>query len=234
MARQLTLDLALRPALGRDDFLVAPSNRAAVALVDQWPNWPSHAAIILGAEGSGKSHLAHVWQGHAGAGVTGLAQLTIAAVPEILASGAAVLEDASEGQVPETALFHLLNLAKANNGHVLMTATAAPSTWGITLPDLRSRLEAIPAVTIAQPDDALLRGVLVKLFADRQISVDEPLVNFLVTRMPRSLGFAREIVARIDEAALEQGAEVTRPFVSRILHGHLEPGLLDDDVNKLS
>ncbi len=234
MARQLTLDLALRPALGRDDFLVAPSNRAAVALVDQWPNWPAHAAIILGAPGSGKSHLAHVWQGRAQARVTALAALTIETVPEILATGAVVLEDAAEGQVPETALFHLLNLAKANNGHVLLTATAAPQSWGIALPDLRSRLIAIPAVTIAQPDDALLRGVLVKLFADRQISIDEPLVSFLVTRMPRSLDFAREIVARIDEAALEQGAEVTRHFVSRILQDHLEPGLLDDDVNKLS
>ena len=148
--------------------------------------------------------------------------------------GAVVLEDATAGQVPETALFHLLNLAKANDGHVLLTAATAPETWGITLPDLRSRLVAIPAVTIAQPDDALLRGVLVKLFADRQIAIDESLVNFLVTRMPRSLGFAREIVARIDEAALEQGAEVTRPFVRRILQDHLEPGLLDDDVNELS
>ncbi len=234
MARQLTLDLGLRPALGRDDFLVAPSNSAAVALVDQWPHWPAHAAIILGAAGSGKSHLAHVWQGRSGAHVAPLSALTVETVPAFLATGAVVLEDASAGNVPETALFHLLNLAKANNGHVLLTASTAPESWGITLPDLRSRLVAIPTVTIAQPDDALLRGVLVKLFADRQIAIDESLLNFLLTRMPRSLGFAREIVARIDEAALEQSAEVTRPFVRRILQNHLEPGLLDDDVNKLS
>ena len=234
MGTQLTLDLALRPALGRDDFLVATSNSAAVALVDQWPHWPAHAALILGAAGSGKSHLAHVWQGRTGAHIAPLSALTIETVPAFLATGAVVLEDATPENIPETALFHLLNLAKANDGHVLLTATMAPEGWGITLPDLRSRLVAIPTVTIAQPDDALLRGVLVKLFADRQIAIDESLVNFLLMRMPRSLGFAREIVARIDEAALEQGAEVTRPFVRRVLQDHLEPGLLDDDVNKLS
>lgn len=225
LARQLAFDLQLRPASGRDDFLVTASNSAAVALVDQWPNWQSHAAVLVGPPGSGKSHLAVVWRQVSGAGVVQSSSLSVEAVPDLMTTGALVVEDLKPGLNVEPALFHLLNHARETGGHILFTAQSWPLV-GIALPDLVSRLNALTAASILPPDDELLRGVLVKLFEDRQIAVDEPLISYLVTRMPRSLDMARQLVARIDAAALEQGAEVTRLFAGKVLAELESPDLL--------
>lgn len=215
MSRQLTFDLSFRPALGRDDFLVTPSNSAAVALVDQWPDWPSYAAVLVGPPGSGKSHLVEVWRQKSSAQIEKSADLKVEFVPELLADGALVLEDLSAENLPENALFHLLNFARQNNHFLLLTTQVWPLP--VALPDLHSRLQALPVSVIMPPDDALLRGVLVKLFNDRQIAVDEALISYLLQRMPRSLDMARLLVDRIDKTSLEQGVEVTRVFAGKIL-----------------
>ncbi len=227
-ARQLVLDLAVRPALSREDFFVSPANAAAVALVDQWPHWPAHVAVIVGPPGSGKSHLVEVWRQASGAGRLSAAALTAEAVPGLLASGALALEDVDHGPLDQTALFHALNLARQQAGHVLLTATSHPGAWPVTLPDLATRLKLAPVVEIAPPDDALLRAVLVKHFTDRQIAVDEGVIAYLLTRMPRSMAAARALVAEIDRRALEERAEVTRPFVARVLAAFDSPDLFPD------
>ncbi|CAN5527745.1 DnaA/Hda family protein [soil metagenome] len=214
--RQLAFDLALRPALGRDDFLVAPSNAKAVALIDAWPRWPGTALLVLGQPGSGKTHLAEVWRARSGAARIDGRDLDEGAVPELLRSGGVAVEGIPQGDAGERALFHLLNLAREQKGHVLITACDPPQ---VRLPDLRSRLNAAPVAHLGLPDDELLRGVLVKLFADRQIAVDEAVIAYLVLRMPRSLEAAREFVAEVDRRALEEKAEVTRGFVAKVLGG---------------
>jgi chromosomal replication initiation ATPase DnaA len=216
LAYQLTFDLGLRPALGREDFLVTPSNSAAVALVDQWPKWPAHGAILAGPRASGKSHLAGVWQGNAQAKLVSASVLAIEEVPELFGTKAVVVEDFAVGACNEAALFHLLNYAQQNGGFVLLTTLEIPFK-GITLPDLYSRLHALPSAVILPPDDALLRGVLVKHFNDKQIAIDEALISYLVARMPRSLEFARALVSEIDREALANRVEVTRQFVGKIL-----------------
>jgi chromosomal replication initiation ATPase DnaA len=217
MAEQLALDLGHRAALGREDFLVAPSNEAAVALVDQWPRWPSHAAIIEGPPGSGKSHLAQVWQHLASASRVAAVNLEVTALPDLFSGDGLVIENLGDGAADETALFHALNLAQQNAKHVLFTASMPVARMGLKLPDLISRLSALPIAQILPPDDALLRGVLLKQFSDRQIAVDEALLSYLVARMPRSLGTVRSLVAAIDSAALMEKAEVTRAFAGRVL-----------------
>jgi chromosomal replication initiation ATPase DnaA len=225
LARQLAFDLQLRPALGRDDFLVTSSNSAAVALVDQWPNWQSHAAVLVGPPGSGKSHLAEVWRQVSGAERVLGTGISVESVPDLMRKGALVVEDLSPGLFEEHALFHLLNHAREAGGHILFCVQTWPLV-GIVLPDLASRFNALTVASILPPDDDLLRGVLVKLFEDRQIVVDEPLISYLMTRMPRSLDMARQLVARIDAAALEQGAEVTRVFAGKVLAELESPDLL--------
>jgi chromosomal replication initiation ATPase DnaA len=225
LPQQLVFDLQLRPALGRDDFLVADSNAAAVQLIDQWPNWPSRAAVLVGPPGSGKSHLGEVWRQKSGAVCIAAEALTTDSVPELMANGAVLVEGVDQGLLRETALFHLLNLVAQDKGHVLFTARKWPVPL-VHLPDLQSRLNASAVVGILPPDDALLRGVLVKLFGDRQIAVDEALITYLLRRMPRSLDMARLLVARIDAAALERKVEVTRSFVGQILADWENPDLL--------
>lgn len=223
--QQLTLDLAHRPAFAREDFLVSPANAAAVALVDQWPNWPTHGAVIVGPPGSGKSHLASVWQQRSGATLRAATALTVDGLADDSAGAAWVVEDAGSS-VDERALFHALNLARQQGGFVLLTAQQPVARWNVRLPDLASRLQALPEAAILPPDDALLRGVLVKHFADRQIAVTEGIVSYILLRMPRSMAALREIVQMIDDRALSERAEITRPFVARVLAGL--PGAGDD------
>ena len=227
---QLALDLSFRPAMSREDFLVASSNEAAVGMLDMWPDWPGPALLIVGPEGSGKSHLAEVFRMKAGGAKISAADLKVDAVPELLSAGACVVEDlpGSGGANVETALFHLLNLAKETNGFVLLTARNYPGQWGIALKDLASRLNATSAVALGSPSDSLLRGLLVKLFADRQISVDESVVGYLVRNMERSGEAARQIVDEIDRKSLEAKAPVTRPFASKVLKS-LAGNAPDDD-----
>jgi chromosomal replication initiation ATPase DnaA len=213
---QLALALDHAESLAREDFLAGPPNAAALSLIERWPDWPSRTVLLRGPEGSGKSHLAAIWARMAGARTISPRTLDGAAVPMALATGALVLENLAEGRFDEPALFHLLNLAREERAYLLITARTAPASWRIEVPDLVSRLRALPVVALTAPDDALLRAVIVKLFADRQLAVDESLVGFLATRIERSFGAARSAVSALDREALR----LQRP-VNRVLAGEL-------------
>jgi chromosomal replication initiation ATPase DnaA len=214
--RQLALALDHAESLAREDFLSGPSNASALALIERWPDWPSRTLLLRGPEGSGKSHLAAIWARAAGARTLSLRALEGADVPIALATGALVLENLGEQSFDEAALFHLLNLAREEHAYLLITARTAPATWRIGLPDLASRLRAIPIVALETPDDALLRAVIVKLFADRQLAVDESLVGYLSTHIERSFAAARSAVAALDREALRRQRPVTRALAGEL------------------
>jgi len=213
--RQLALALDHAESFAREDFLSGPSNAAALALVDAWPDWPHRAVVLTGPEGSGKSHLAAIWARAAGARLIAARALEEASLPSTLATGALVVEDVAAGALEERALFHLLNLAREQDAFVLLTARVAPVAFAIR--DLASRLKALPLVAMAPPDDALLRAVLVKLFTDRQLAVDEGLIGYLTMRIERSFAAARAVVARLDAEAMRHKRPLTRAFAAEIL-----------------
>jgi chromosomal replication initiation ATPase DnaA len=215
--RQLAFALPHAESLTRDNFLEGPANAAALALVDGWPDWPNRIMLLVGPEGSGKSHLAAIWAEQAGARSTAAHALTATAVPGALATGALVIEDLRSSDVDERALFHLMNLAREDEAFVLITARAPPSATEIELRDLRSRLRAVPIVLVLPPDDQLLRALIVKFCADRQMSIDETVVSYLVTRIERSFAAAREAVKLLDTEALRLGRPVTRALAAELL-----------------
>ena len=227
-SRQLAFDLPLEPGMGREDFLVTESNRPAFEAVARWPAAPddAHALALVGPPGCGKTHLAEIWRTEQDALRCAPADLSVETVPTLLSRGALVLEDMPGSRLDETALFHLLNLARQERAFVLFTTTASPAAWPVALPDLRSRLAALPFVELAPPDDALLRAVLVKLFADRQLRVDEKVVSYLLLRMERSLAAAARLVAALDAAALAERRSITRQLAARVLE-KLHPGEVD-------
>ncbi|WP_425040643.1 chromosomal replication initiator DnaA [Primorskyibacter sp. S187A] len=219
MAQQLSFDLSVRPALGREDFFVSEANAVAVAMLDDWARWPNGKLLLLGAAGAGKTHLAHVWSAETGAPLVAAAEL-VAQDIEALASGPVCVEDVETlaGDLAlETQLFHLHNLALAQGHVLLMTAQSAPKTWTLALPDLASRLQGTAAVTIDAPDDALLGALFMKLFEDRQLSPQPDVLPYLARHAPRRFDVAREIVETIDRLALQTGRRLTRDLARSVI-----------------
>ncbi len=215
--RQLAFALPHAESLTRDNFLEGPANAAGLALIDAWPEWSSRTMLLAGPEGSGKSHLAAIWAEAAGARSTTAHVLTAANVPAALATGALVVEDLKPADFDERALFHLLNLAREDQAYVLITARAPPASFEIELRDLRSRLRALPVVSLREPDDQLFRALIVKFCADRQLAVDEAVVGYLATRIERSYAAVRQAVELLDREALSLGRPVTRALAAEVL-----------------
>ena len=217
--RQLSFDLPAKPALGRDHFFVSPANSAAVAMIEAWQGWPGRKLALVGPSGAGKTHLAHVWAELSGAVILSARDLETANIPE-LATGNVAVEDTpviAGNPKAEDALFHLHNLVLAEGHSLLLTADIAPQYWGLRLPDLASRMQGTPMVILESPDDRLLMAVLTKLFADRQLSPTPDTIPYLVRRMDRSFEAARQIVAQLDETALETGRPINRALAARVL-----------------
>jgi chromosomal replication initiation ATPase DnaA len=213
--RQLALALDHSESYAREDFLSGSCNGAALQLVDLWPDWPANALVIAGPEGSGKTHLAMTWAAASGARVIPARRLRELELPSTLATGALLVEDAPGG-ADDRALFHLINLAREEKASLLFTARAAPVVWPVALPDLVSRLRAIAVVTMQAPDDAMLRAVIVKLAADRQLMLDESVVGYLATRIERSFAAARAAVIALDREALRQRRPPTRALAAEL------------------
>ena len=215
--RQLAFALPHTESLTRDNFLEGPSNATALSLIDRWPDWPNRVMLLAGPEGCGKSHLAAIWAETAGARAIGAHLLTDDGVPDALTTGALVVEDLVAGSFDERALFHLMNMAREDDAFVLMTARVAPVNLAVALRDLNSRLRAVPVVAVAAPDDQLFRALIVKFCADRQLNADETVVNYLATRIERSVVAARAVVAELDAESLRQRRPVTRALAVEVL-----------------
>ena len=209
MTTQLAFDLPSLETWRREDFFPSPANAAALQAVET-----ATYLLLIGPAVSGKTHLAHIW-----ASTTGADLIPLKDLPEILpylSTTAAIAIDAADAPSrDETALFHLHNLLAAS-GKLLITATTPPCDWA-HLPDLRSRLQAMPTACLAPPDDALLSAVLIKLFADRQITVLPNLITYLITRMERSIASARHLVAQVDARALATRRPINRSLVAELL-----------------
>lgn len=203
--------------MGADDFLVSACNAAVVDLIDAWPGWKQPVYLIEGPAGAGKTHLANVWRHRTGAVSLDGRTLSVAGLPELSLSNGIVFEDADRVDFNEQALFHLLNLSRERGFFMLLTARVPPARWKVALPDLISRLRALPAVRIGAPDDTLLGAVLLKHFSDRQLNVEPHVLQFLARRMVRSMDAVRELAAVLDQAALASGKKITRQFAGEIL-----------------
>lgn len=218
---QLAFDLPHRPSLEGGDFLVAACNRAAVAMIDRWPDWPSHALALIGPAQAGKSHLAAVWQARSGA--EALSPEAVGARSRLMMrpQPSALIDDAEgglrEGRLDPVDLFHLHNWLRERGGFLLLTGRQAPGLWPVALPDLGSRLAAMPTAEIAPPDDDLLAALMVKQLADRQLKADPRVIDYAIARIGRSFEAVARFVARLDAASLAARRPITVPLAREVL-----------------
>lgn len=218
--QQLSFDLPALTALGRDDFFISPANAVAVATIDAAQPWPNDKLVLSGPAGSGKTHLTHVWAAQTpGTQIIAACDLASADIPA-LAQGPVAVENVpqiAQNTPAQNALFHLHNLLLSEGQPLLLTGRAAPNHWGMSLPDLQSRMAGTHLVTLAAPDDALLSAVLAKLFNDRQITPKPDVIPYLVLHMDRSFQAAARIVQQLDSAALAEARTVSRPLAMRLI-----------------
>ena len=222
MIKQLTFDLPPEPRLTRADFCVTSANSLAVAALDTWHVWPNQKMLLIGPQGSGKSHLAQIWAAEAGGVLVPSTLLATADIAALTDCGCVAVDDADRlagDPASEAALFHLHNVL-ARSGSLLITAQSAPRDWSLTLPDLASRMQATALTRLELPDDDLLSAVLAKLFADRQLAISSSLIPYLVVRMNRSIAAARSVVAALDARALSQHRPVSLAMAAEILESN--------------
>lgn len=219
MSSQLPLPIFREPRFAEEDFRAAPSNAEARAWLRRTDEWPGYRLALWGEGGRGKTHLLHVWAQQAraviclGPELMGLPELTTA-----------IALDNADQAGDETALLHLLNAAAESRLPVLLAARTPPARWPTGLPDLTSRLRATTAVEIGPPEDALLRVLLARLLAERQLRPSETVLEWLIRRLPRSAAALREAVERLDAAALDRHRNITVPLAADVLADVLAPG----------
>lgn len=218
---QFIFDLAHKVSFAPEDFLVVPGNNQAVAWFERWPQWPGSGLILYGPEGAGKSHLASIWQRRSQARLLTPAEIMgdLGLMTKIKPATSYLIENAEqiEGMQGERMLLHFYNWVVEHRGCMVMTARAPVSGWSLSLPDLTSRLKALPQVAIAPPDDEMLGLVLMKLFSDRQLRVSEEVLNYILPRIERTPRAAAQVVDALDRASLQISRRITIPLAREIL-----------------
>jgi chromosomal replication initiation ATPase DnaA len=224
--RQLAFRWPHSPSFAREDFLMAASNRDALAAVELWPNWASRMLMLVGPEGAGKSHLGAIWARASGAISLSGEDLDEPALEACAQAGAVLIENADRAKCAEALFFHLINAGLHSNIWLLFTSRTAPDAWELNTPDLLSRLRLAPVARLAAPDIELTEAVLFKLFSDRQLLVEPHVIAYIALRIERSLGAARELVAVLDSEGLTQGRRITRTMASDALREMASKGEL--------
>jgi len=228
-AAQIPLNLEMRPVMGRSDFLIGPSNQAAVQWIDRWPDWPAPLLFLSGPAASGKTHVAAMWREKADGVMITPEVLGSMSAEHIAGQGHHLVLDGVDpwfGDVDaETKLFHLYNMFKEEGRFFLVTSRMNPTQTAFVLPDLASRFRAAPLAEIKPPDDILLASVLIKHFSDRQLRVGNDVIRYILPRMERSFSAARDIVVQADREALAKRRPVSVPLMREIMAGRIEHDL---------
>lgn len=185
-------------------LIVGTSNADAVRYLRHVATWPVRTAVLTGPRGSGRSLIGRLFASE---------------------TGGRVID--GHDSVPEEEIFHAWNAAQASGTPLLIIADAPPAEWNVALPDLRSRLAAVPVLTIGDPDDCLSRDLIEALFAQRGMALAPEVPSYIVPRMERSYAMIHRIVAALDAASLEKGRGVSVRLTRETL---LSQGLIDPDL----
>jgi len=219
MPGQLVFPFGVQPALGREDFILAPCNEQAFLFIDRWPDWPSRAAAIFGPHGSGKTHLARIWCGKSN-GEFVSARLLTRDDSAKLAPGVPVaieMGDVASYAPSEERDRAVIGLFERPSGALLLTGLVPPTKWPVVVPDLKSRFDALLALPLWAPDDALLNALVGKHFADRQLDVPENVVKRILTHVERTPEAIRTFIARADLKALSERRAITERLVLELI-----------------
>jgi chromosomal replication initiation ATPase DnaA len=218
MTTQLVMPFAVEVSYHPADFIEGEANREALSLMRRWPDWPYSIVLLIGAKGAGKTHIARLFAAHAKATLLDPKRLGRHTADQLLTGNHAWVLDSLNEVADEAALAQLINHARARGDYLLLTTHSAPAHRAFKLPDLRSRLLALPSVTLQAPDDALLAAILLKAFADRQLTVTPEIIRYAVRHLERSVEAMHTFAAKVDQISLASHREVSLALVRDICH----------------
>ncbi len=217
MPGQLALPFGSRPALGREDFIVAPCNEQALRFIERWPDWPTRAAAIWGPRDSGKTHLARIFADLSGAHLVSASELS-GVDPDTETAIAVELDETQADMDRDRLLFALF---ERPSGTLLLTGRTPPSEWPVVLGDLKSRFDALLAFEVWAPDDHLLSALIRKQFADRQLEITDAIVRRLLTHVERTPQAIAAFIVRIDEKALAEKRAISERLVMELINSEM-------------
>lgn len=214
---QLAFDMSVDPVYRWENFFISSSNSEAITWIRQWPRWRSRTLLLCGPRFSGKTHMTHLWRSESKGVYIDFEKVSFENLSQHVYANPFIIIDDIDQVCDETKLLHLYNLIHEHQGYLLLTSSTTPSQWGVKLSDLDSRLKTMPIVTIQQPDDDLLKALMVKRFSDHQLKVPEKVVNYLAKNMERSYEGVEEICSSLDLQSLQQKRGLTLPFAREVL-----------------
>ena len=219
---QLVMPFATTPSYHAADFIRGEANALALDWMERWPDWPYSIVLLHGPSGSGKTHLAHLFANRSSASFLDPARIGQSPADQLLVGNHSWVLDGLDEVTDEAALAQLINHVRARGDYLLITAREPADTRAFALPDLSSRLRALPSVGIATPDDALLTGVLAKSFADLQLRIAPEVLAYAINQLERSYEAVAQFVAVMDQLSMTRGRGITVPLVKEALKGQTE------------
>ena len=213
---QLLLNFNFSKNYKKDDFFVSKSNFFAFNLLDTWPKWEKNIINVCGEKYSGKTHLSEIFLNKNKGKILDSKKFIFNESYNLKIYQNIILEDFNN-DIDEESIFSLINFVDQNNKYLVINSLKPINEMYFNLKDLKSRAKNSLVAKIEDPDDQLIKVLLAKNFSDRQIKIDNKLIEFAVKRITRSYGKIFEFIYKIDEMSLKMKKSIDLKTVKKVL-----------------
>ena len=213
---QKLLDFGISESFDENDYYVSKSNYFAKNILETWPQWGKKIVNLTGEKYSGKTHLSTIFKIKSNALYLGSKNIENSTLKNIKLSNSIIIEDL-DNKFDETLLYSIFNLVEQDNKYLLISSNKPVDTLSFSLPDLVSRLKNCIIANIEQPDDDLIYAIILKSFSDRQIKLDNKIVDYIIKRIARSYSKMHEFIYKIDELSLKKRKSINFKIIKEIV-----------------
>ncbi len=199
-----------------DDYYLSKSNKHVFDFLNTWPKWERNFVNVTGEKLSGKTHLMNIFlQKNKGIKLEGKS-LQNDDLKKIKIYENIIIENLSS-DVDEKLLYSLFNLIEQDNKFIIVTTSKPIVNISFDLKDLKSRAKNFILLNIEKPDDELIFAIILKNLSDRQISLDDKLVEFIIKRIERSYSKIYDFIYKIDQLSLKKKKSIDFKIIKEVL-----------------
>ena len=199
-----------------EDFYVSKSNKHVFDLLMKWPTWEKNFVNISGEKFSGKSHLINIFLKKNKGIKIDFNSIKNIDFKNLKIYENIVLEDVTTN-TNEELLYTLFNIVEQDNKYIIVTSKNSIAEMKFSLNDLRSRTKNFLLQNIEKPDDELMFAIILKNLSDRQISLSQKLINYIIQRIERSYSKIFDFIYKIDELSLKKKKSIDFKIIKEAL-----------------